>query len=571
MSKNIYGVHDFNAQWADAIASTGKSGWCVYTHAVGCDPDDRSGHDYRESTQRNITPIARLNCGYGTAGTIPLPKDYEAFAQRCANFVAAAIDCNHWIIGNEISMKWDFPNNEPIGLLDYVRCYRMVRAAIKAVQPHAVVMPQAPAPWNVEMSYTGNPDGNWIKQLTDMLMLIPAAEVDAIALHTYSRGYAPGDITRDIRMGDPWQKYQSGFRTYRDFMEAVPLPYKHLPVHITECNGNSPWNNYQRGWVQAVYAEIANWNRDPNNQQIHSVVLFRWAVHDDQWHMGKADGVLDDLRDVCAHDYRWNETASGNVVTSFTPGQQAVTTVYLNARKIPGKTGDVSHVVDPGTVVTLLSGPLRRDSLTWWEIEGGWVAEGANGSSFLTPYYMDNWNQSFRFVQKWEGGMSWDPNDPGNYTGCQVGQGQFKGTKYGISACSFPALDIANLTLDEAGGIYYEKYWRASGASNLEWPLCLYVLDCAVNQGVGVAKQLLEESDRNPAVFNEHRRAHYRRIAGNYPAMGRYLQVWLDRVRDVEVYGRDNAPRTRSLAVPMSVGVDESVRRRRRRRDGICG
>lgn len=58
-----------------------------------------------------------------------------------------------------------------------------------------------------------------------------------------------------------------------------------------------------------------------------------------------------------------------------------------------------------------------------------------------------------------EGGFTQDPNDIGNWTGGKVGVGILKGTKYGISAASYPALDIANLTLQDAQAIYKRSYW----------------------------------------------------------------------------------------------------------------
>lgn len=58
-----------------------------------------------------------------------------------------------------------------------------------------------------------------------------------------------------------------------------------------------------------------------------------------------------------------------------------------------------------------------------------------------------------------EGGLSMDPEDSGNWTGGKIGVGLLKGSKYGVSAASHPNLDIANLTLDDAKGIYVSEYW----------------------------------------------------------------------------------------------------------------
>lgn len=61
-------------------------------------------------------------------------------------------------------------------------------------------------------------------------------------------------------------------------------------------------------------------------------------------------------------------------------------------------------------------------------------------------------------------------------------------TKYGISKRSYPHLDIANLTLDQARDIYRLDYWNASGnqdshCSELPWPLNAVHFDCVVNVG----------------------------------------------------------------------------------------
>jgi lysozyme family protein len=87
-----------------------------------------------------------------------------------------------------------------------------------------------------------------------------------------------------------------------------------------------------------------------------------------------------------------------------------------------------------------------------------------------------------------------DPNDPGNWTGGNVGVGVLKGTKYGISAASYPNVDIANLTLDGAQAIYQSDFWNVVSGDALPWPLACLVFDCAVNQGAQTSKLLLQTS-----------------------------------------------------------------------------
>jgi lysozyme family protein len=73
-----------------------------------------------------------------------------------------------------------------------------------------------------------------------------------------------------------------------------------------------------------------------------------------------------------------------------------------------------------------------------------------------------------------------DPNDPGGET------------KFGISKRSYPNLDIANLTVDDAQAIYQRDYWNTVQGDALPWPLACYVFDAAVNQGHPTAKLLLQ-------------------------------------------------------------------------------
>ncbi len=73
---------------------------------------------------------------------------------------------------------------------------------------------------------------------------------------------------------------------------------------------------------------------------------------------------------------------------------------------------------------------------------------------------IDNFEFAFQYTIGNEGGFTKDPNDSGNWTGGSIGSGQLKGTKYGISAASYPNLDIENLTLDQAKTIYRNDFWN---------------------------------------------------------------------------------------------------------------
>lgn len=92
----------------------------------------------------------------------------------------------------------------------------------------------------------------------------------------------------------------------------------------------------------------------------------------------------------------------------------------------------------------------------------------------------------------YEGGFTTDRRDPGNWTGAAVGKGTLKGTKYGIAAASYPALDIAKLTIADVRPIYEWNYWRPLSAEALPSGLDLVTFDFGVNSGTARAAKALQ-------------------------------------------------------------------------------
>ncbi len=107
---------------------------------------------------------------------------------------------------------------------------------------------------------------------------------------------------------------------------------------------------------------------------------------------------------------------------------------------------------------------------------------------------MTAFDQAFSLVVGFEGGYCDEHADPGNWTGGAVGCGILRGTKFGISAAAYPALDIAALTAKDAAAIYRRDYWAVVGGDDLPPPLALLVFDAAVNNGVGRATRWLQQA-----------------------------------------------------------------------------
>src|ERR1700693_3076544 len=96
---------------------------------------------------------------------------------------------------------------------------------------------------------------------------------------------------------------------------------------------------------------------------------------------------------------------------------------------------------------------------------------------------MNNFPRCFAFTLGEEGGHTDNPADPGNWTGGQLGHGVQRGTKFGISAATYPQCDIANLTEAMAEEIYRRDFWAPLQGAALPLPLALVAFDAAVNAG----------------------------------------------------------------------------------------
>lgn len=91
-----------------------------------------------------------------------------------------------------------------------------------------------------------------------------------------------------------------------------------------------------------------------------------------------------------------------------------------------------------------------------------------------------------------EGGYSNDRNDPGNWTGGNVGAGRLLGTKYGIAANTYPNVDIPRLTVEDAVEIYQRDFLTPLNADELEAGVAFQLLDFAVNSGPARAIRALQ-------------------------------------------------------------------------------
>ncbi len=357
-SEYIFGLYEPGGE--QIMLEAGRPGWIAFNEVVGHDPDDHTGVDFTSYSDQGLGIICRLDNGHEPDGTLPHSSQYEQFSRRVANFVETSRGCRIWIIGNEMNyvaersgivIDWSrhqtqrngppeeadpnrrgvsvrfnaLPDNsteirttrgaivspgEVITPDLYVRCFRLCRDAIRRLPGHEddLVLVGAVAPWNTQTIYGANPNGDWIQYFQDILIALGPDNCDGFTLHTFTRSADPASVTDESRMAAPFQNRRGSFRTYMDFMNAVPKVMRHLPVFITEADQTLPWTNRNTGWVQQAYAEIDSWNKQPDNQRIRALVLYRWH-RSDKWYIDGKQGVIDDFRSALRHDYRWSNEA----------------------------------------------------------------------------------------------------------------------------------------------------------------------------------------------------------------------------------------------------------------------
>lgn len=141
-----------------------------------------------------------------------------------------------------------------------------------------------------------------------------------------------------------------------------------------------------------------------------------------------------------------------------------------------------------------------------------------------------------------EGGYVWDEHDAGGET------------NFGISKRAHPEVDIKKLSIRDACEIYYNEYWKPSGAHRLKSPVlaCIF-FDMCVNAGVTRATKLLQEvcgetqdgilGELTAKACNEHesivyeytrrREQFYFNIASDGKNK-RFLNGWLRRCHDFD-------------------------------------
>jgi hypothetical protein len=291
VSPYIYGMHE--PMPFDAM----PRGWILHLVEVGHSGGPHPGIDLTGYADAGYGEIVRLQHAWGDGGTLPLPQNLDGYIERVKTCVQNSKYAHRWIIGNEPNLPVEWPGGWALQP-DYVgHVYGRAWDVIHDVPGHEfdeVLLPPV-GPWNIQIGI------DWIEYFKQLISY--AAIIDGFALHTYSRGSDPQSVTSEDKMSPPYQAYYNGFRTYRDWLAAIPERLRDLSVYVTETNQNAPWEDVNRGWVQEAYREIDNWNQG-GGQIVRALCLYRWPAYDTYYIDGKS-GVIADFQEAQARGYKW--------------------------------------------------------------------------------------------------------------------------------------------------------------------------------------------------------------------------------------------------------------------------
>lgn len=331
---------------------------------------------------------------------------------------------------------------------------------------------------------------------------------------------------------------------------SIPL---NVPILVCEAGANgyiygrhsktddAGWGKFMNG---AQYAAQVKEYIEGCDTRVKGVLLYGLDYGSDQWksfHTGPAMEQLLAIKD-----------ARPQVPSPFAVHLPAIDappaepqTQYVNApaglrlRTLPNADAAPISIASYGEKVDVVA--LSNDG-QWAKVsyggQGGWMYRAYLSDAKPQPQptqpqqpsnEQDAFARCLAFVLVHEGGWADNPADPGGatmrgitigtYTRWRLAHGQPVPTKD----------DLRNISDAEVNQIYRVGYWVASGADKLPWPLCLVVMDTAVNAGVGVAQQLLTQSNGNFLLYAGHLIKWYASI----PGFENFGRAWMARRGDL--------------------------------------
>ena len=162
--------------------------------------------------------------------------------------------------------------------------------------------------------------------------------------------------------------------------------------------------------------------------------------------------------------------------------------------------------------------------------DGGIVAFAGNNGSQVKPKYPDEFLKVIEPLLAREGGAK--------TTDIKGDRGGL--TRFGISKVNNPDIDVANLTKEKAIEIYYERYWKKTGADRVAVndPYAAEILmDTAVHSGPNTAVNIYREAAGDPSKMLDIRQRKLDDLA-KAESQKKFKSGWDNRIESL----REGAP-----------------------------
>ncbi len=150
----------------------------------------------------------------------------------------------------------------------------------------------------------------------------------------------------------------------------------------------------------------------------------------------------------------------------------------------------------------------------------------------------EDFKKALNFVKQVEGGRSNHKADKGGKT--NLGITQITYDEYNKKR-NLPLKDVNNITENEASKIYYEDFWKKSGAKGLkDKSIGLMLFDSAVNHGLSGAKKYYEKSGGDFDKFYQLRKEYYDNRIIEKPNQKVFHKGWINRINQLQEYKNKN-------------------------------
>lgn len=143
----------------------------------------------------------------------------------------------------------------------------------------------------------------------------------------------------------------------------------------------------------------------------------------------------------------------------------------------------------------------------------------------------ENFKVALDFLFPSEGGYNNDKYDKGGPTNMGVTQATYNSWR---KKKGLPLNDVKNINKDEAIDLYYEEYWKTSGADDVnDVDMAVLLFDTAVLHGPARAKQYYVKSGNDINKFLNIRQKSYDSIVASDSTQERFYVGWNNRVNNL--------------------------------------